>query len=73
MKDSVPKLFATVSVWASLACIFVFGICKMTWSTDTVVMMFMIISITLSLSAMGATAMIWRDKKGGPPGPGAGV
>ena len=63
------RIIATLIIWTSIACIFIFGLFAQNWSGHLGGLMYMNISVTLACAAAGSTVAVWYkkfpdDKKG---------
>jgi hypothetical protein len=55
MKNELSKTIATCAIWISIANVFIFGLFKMTGSTE----FFVIVTAIIAFAAAGSTIAIW--------------
>ena len=58
MSDNSAKVLSITAVWISTACLFIFGICKMNWHGNNAIMLMLLVSAVICISAAYATKKI---------------
>jgi hypothetical protein len=55
MTNELSKTVSTCAIWLATACIFVFGLFRMTGTTD----FFLFATLFIAVAALGATVAVW--------------